>query len=174
MAEIIKCYTQKIPATRFIGKKYGDSDRVNGGFGNKWGEWFQNGWFESIESACKTKTCETFKDSGAYIGLMRHKDGEPFQYWIGIFTPEGTEVPEGFEYRDFPASILGVCWVYGDETKGEVYMQEGRCSGKLMENGHAIQSDNGAYWFFERYTCPRFTTPDDKGNVILDICFYIE
>ncbi len=29
-------------------------------------------------------------------------------------------------------------------------------------------SDSG--WFFERYNYPRFTAPDETGNVILDIC----
>jgi len=28
--------------------------------------------------------------------------------------------------------------------------------------------------FFELYNCPRFTTPDDKGNVILDYGFYLK
>lgn len=49
MVEIINVYRQSIPAMRFIGKKYGDSDRVDGGFGAKWGEWFGNGWFTAIE-----------------------------------------------------------------------------------------------------------------------------
>lgn len=47
--EIVKTYRQSIPAVRFIGKKYGDGDRVNGGFGQQWGEWFQNGWFDVLE-----------------------------------------------------------------------------------------------------------------------------
>jgi hypothetical protein len=46
MSEIIKTYKQHVPALRFIGKKYGDQDRVNGGFGVKWGEWFSNRWFK--------------------------------------------------------------------------------------------------------------------------------
>ena len=25
-------------------------------------------------------------------------------------------------------------------------------------------------WYFERYNCPRYTSPDKKGNVILDYC----
>jgi|GEM_PF-4064730 len=29
MAEIIKTYRESVGATRFIGKKYGDADRVN-------------------------------------------------------------------------------------------------------------------------------------------------
>lgn len=35
MYEIVKTYKQAIPAMRFIGMKYGDADRVNGGFGAK-------------------------------------------------------------------------------------------------------------------------------------------
>ena len=44
----------------------------------------------------------------------------------------------------------------------------------MKKQGMEIISDEaGAYWFFERYTCPRFTTPDEDGNVILDICQYV-
>lgn len=35
-------------------------------------------------------------------------------------------------------------------------------------------TDNGKCWkFFERYNCPRFTEPDEKGDMILDICAYL-
>jgi hypothetical protein len=36
-AEIIKTYKQEVPALRFIGKKYGDKDRIDGTFGKYWG-----------------------------------------------------------------------------------------------------------------------------------------
>lgn len=49
--EIIKSYVQQVPATRFIGKKYGDADRVGGGFGKQWDEWNGNGLFAPIDSA---------------------------------------------------------------------------------------------------------------------------
>ena len=46
---------------------------------------------------------------------------------------------------------------------------------KLGEEGYKVISDEkGASWFFERCTCPRFTTPDDQGNIILDVCHFIE
>lgn len=173
MAEIINVYRQSIPAMRFIGKKYGDSDRVDGGFGAKWGEWFGNGWFTAIEKQIGISVKEIYEDGDAYIGLMRGKDGEPFEYWIGMFTPEDTPVPEGFGHVDFPESELGVCWVYGKD--GEVYAKEDKCAAKLGEKGYKIISDEkGAWWFFERYGCPRFTTPDSQGNIILDICHFIE
>ena len=173
MAEIINTYRQSIPATRFIGKKYGDDDRINGSFGPKWGEWFGNGWFAVIEKQISVSTKEIYQDGDAYIGLMRWKEGEPFEYWIGMFMPETTPAPEGFGYVDFPKSELGVCWVYGKE--GEVYRNEDKCAAKLGEAGYKIiPNEKGAWWFFERYGCPRFTTPDEQGNIILDICYYIE
>ena len=78
MAEIIKSYKQSVRALRFIGKKYGDSDRVNGTFGAKWGEWFNNGWFGEIEKQTDGKLKDIYEDGDAYIGLMRGGHGEPF------------------------------------------------------------------------------------------------
>jgi len=166
MVEITKVYRQDMGARRFIGKKYGDSDRVDGGFGAKWGEWFANDWFAPITKNIDTSIAETFEDAAAQIGLMSVDESGNFQYWIGLFTPVNTSVPDGYQYVDFPKGELGVCWVYGKE--GEVYMQEGVCGERLTKEGHEMSDD----WCFERYVCPRFTTPDDNGNIILDICFF--
>ena len=171
-AEIIKTYIQNVPALRFIGKKYGNEDRINGSYGKLWDDWFKNGRFEKIEKLADKNLKSVYEDGDAYIGLMRWKDGEPFEYWIGIYMSKDTEVPAEFDYKDFPESKLGVCWLYGGH--GEVYGQEGKCAEKLAEEGHKTATDSdGAYWFMERYGCPRFTTPDDKGKIILDICWYI-
>jgi len=173
--KVVKTYRQSVPATRFIGKRYGDEDRVNGGFGAQWGEWHKNGWFKLLEERCPLAE---FEDAGAYIGLMRWKGEcdkmtEPFQYWIGMFFPEGTETPEGFDSVDFPAADLGVGWLYGKEDT--VFFNEGRCADSCGKNGMKIIPDGeGACWFFERYVCPRFTQPDKRGKKILDICHYIE
>lgn len=171
MAEIINTYRQNMPASRFIGRKYGDEDRVNGSFGAKWDEWHQNNWFADIENAQGYNT-GFFEDAGAYIGLMRYKNGEPFQYWIGIFAPEGTAVPTGCQYIDLPASKIGVCWIRGSEP--DIYAKDDLVIEAFHKNGITPMTDaDGAFWFFERYNCPRFTTPDENGYVILDHCYYI-
>ena len=166
MAEIIKAYRENVPAMRFIGKKYDN-------FGH-WGEWFANGWFDEIEAAMGGADAiqKLWKDGGGYIGLERRKDGEPFEYWLGMFTPADTEVPEGFQFLDFPAASLGICLIYGEE--GATHGKAGECAPKLAEEGIQVTPDeNGAIWSFENCVCPRYTTPDDKGNVILDYCYYI-
>lgn len=171
MANFIKTYRESVPAMRFIGKKYGNEDRVDGNFGKHWHDWFNNGWFEILEKKYDLKS--VYEHGDAYIGLMRWKEGDPFEYWIGAFCPEGAEVPEGFSFVDFPESDLGVVWVQGEAD--EVYGLEYECANICIKEGYKIITDDqGAYWFFERYVCPRFTTPDESGNIILDICHYIE
>lgn len=170
VAEVIKTYMQKVPPMRFIGKKYCDSERANGGFGVKWEEWFQKGWFGILEKIPGSES--GYEDGDAYVGLMRCCKDEPFEYWVGVFRKSGSEVPEGFDFVDFDEGNLGVAWLYGKEN--EVYMLEHVCAQSCEENGYKIIPDKkGAYWFFERYVCPRFTKADEKGNIILDICHYV-
>jgi predicted transcriptional regulator YdeE len=168
MSNIVKVYKETVPALRFIGKKYGDSDRVNGSFGAKWHEWFSNGWFGTLEKQYDGNLKDVFENSDSYIGLMRDDIDGIFEYWIGMFLPEGTTVPDGFASIEFPAGNLGVCWIFGKES--EVFMHEGECADRLKAEGFGGLSD----WCFERYVCPRFTDPDSEGRIILDICFYIE
>ena len=166
---MIKTYRQSVPALRFIGKKYGDSTN---GFGAMWNQWFKNGWFDVIEKQIDGKTKDIYEDGDAYIGLIGGigTAESPLKYWIGMFMPENTDVPEGFEYVDFPKGKFGICWVYGKQN--ELFGNYNECVEKLKDEGYEFNGD--LPWCFERYACPRFTTPDEKENVILDIGFFIK
>lgn len=167
MAEVIKVYRETLPALRLIGKRYTDEDRSpEGGFGGKWGEWFQKGYFDSLQNMKSLPEAE-----GAYLGFMRC-NGE-FEYWIGMFFPEDTPVPEGYQYLDIPQGDVGTCWIHGYEDTGELYGQEAHnvCISKIEEKGWHV-SENP--WFLERYNCPRFTAPDEQGKVILDYCILLK
>lgn len=167
MAKVIKVSKESFPPIRLIGKRYTDIDRGrDGGFSQKWGEWFEQGYFRPLEQL------GTAPASGdAYIGCMRCV-GE-FEYWIGMFFPEGTPVPDGYMFVDIPAGDVGICWIYGRQDTGELYGQEAHemCVARIKEAGWSI-ADNP--WFFELYNCPRFTTPDEEGNVILDYGMYLQ
>jgi hypothetical protein len=167
MVEIIKVYKESLPSLRLIGKKYLNGDRdTYGSFSEKWNEWFVNGYFKILEELGSLP-----ENEGAYVGCMRCKD--EFEYWIGMFFPENTEVPDGYEYVDIPESDIGTCWIYGREDNGELYGDGplNMCVSKITEEGWNIDEDS---WFFERYNCPRFTTADEKGKVILDYCMYLK
>jgi len=181
--EIIKTYKERFPSLRLIGKRYTDDDRVDGSFGAKWGEWHQKGWFGELESAANPAEGEY-----GYLGLMTfrtdHQELSPeengFIYWIGIFFPPETPVPNGFDYLDLPESDVGINWIYGNGENGEIYGAEPHSAAyqKLCDNGWGELGQNAGgeklIVFFENYTCPRFTTPDDQGNVILDYGFYLK
>lgn len=168
MNEIIKVYKQKVPAMKFIGKKYVGCEGYN-----HWGDWFANGWFEEIENAMGgvDNILKIWEDGGGYVGLEFRKMGELLEYGIGMFAPADTEVPEGFENIEFDEGNLGVCWIYGKED--EVH-DVSRCLEYIVNNGMELATnENGMAVQFENGLCPRFTTPDEKGNVILDYCFYV-
>jgi len=164
MVEITKVYDQDMGSVRFIGKKYTNADRVDGLFSHLWTQWFDNDWFQVIDDVSVDEDFN-FEDELGQIGMIRG-EGENFEYWIGLFTPPNTVIPEGYESIDFASGKIGVCWVYGDPE--DVYMMEGKCAEKLIEAGYDL-----APICFERYTCPRFTEPDEDNRVILDVGFFL-
>ena len=59
------------------------------------------------------------------------------------------------------------------EGSSEFYTMDAHnmCIEKLKEKNMKRKEDD---WCFERYNCPRFTTPDNEGNVILDYGISVE
>ena len=168
MAEIIKVYKEKLPAVRFIGKCYTDADRINGGFGHLWGEWFQNGWFAPLEKLGAVKQIEN-----GHLGFMRCYPN--FEYWIGVFLPPEVTVPDGYGFIDLAEGEVGICWIKGKDDDGSIYNMHEKCLEKLKENGMSEYrtDDTNRNLFFERYNCPRFTEKDEQDNIILDYGIYL-
>ena len=157
--KIFKMERESCPAARLIGKKY--SGNVN------WGEWWSNDWFDVLEAVPGL----SINDNG-YIGAVHIVDGMP-EYWIGMFFPVNTDVPQGFEYVDIEPLNYAVFYLYGRENSSEFYTMETHdiCLEELKAHNLKRKEDD---WCFERYNCPRFTTPDEDGNVILDYAVSIE
>jgi hypothetical protein len=161
--EITKTFKERVPASRLIGKRYGDADRENGGFGHKWGEFFRENWFAALEAA----GCRNDFD---YLGMMRCRDAE-FEYWIGMLADPGVEAPPGFAAVEVESFEAAVFWLYGKEDTGELFGLEAhnRCLELLAQQGFKPAEDG---WCIERYNCPRFLEKDAQGKVVLD--YYIE
>ncbi len=165
--EIRDVLREPLPAVKLVGRRYGNGDRdEHGTFGRYWGEAFESGYLERLLEGKAAPGA-----TGDYIGGMRGQDGA-FEYWIGVFLAPDAQVPEGFQAADIPAGELGVCYLYGNEASGELYGPE---AAELCRAAFAARGWTPApgAWYFERYNCPRFTTPDEAGNVILDICALI-
>ena len=151
--QILEVRREFCSAARLIGRRY--ENALN------WGEWWANGWFDQLEQWPRLP----FNDD-AYIGAVRIVNGKP-EHWIGMFFPENAEIPDGFEAVDIPPQDYAVCYLYGKEGNRDFYTLEtyNRCLEALEEHGF-VHGEDG--WRFERYQCPRFTTPDEQGCVILD------
>ena len=157
--KILEVKRECFPAARLIGKKYEH--------GPNWGEWWQNDWFSVLEQKERLPM-----NGDAYIGAVHIVDGMP-EYWIGMFFPVDTEAPEGVDFVEMEALEYAVCYLYDKEGSGDFYSMEthNMCLEELKSLGLKRKEDD---WCFERYNCPRFTTPDEAGNVILDYGIAIE
>ncbi|MEA5002225.1 MAG: GyrI-like domain-containing protein [Christensenella sp.] len=167
--EIVKVYKESMPHVKLIGKRYTNEDRdETGTFAGYWQQWFAEGWFD-ILNQCKGISGV----SEDFLGAMRMTGADgSFEYWIGAFLAPDADVPEGFDAVEISAGEIGVCWLYGNEKSGELFgMDASNMSMAAISAEGWKFSDDG--WFMERYNSPRFTTPDEKGNVILDICAYL-
>lgn len=167
--EIVKVYKESMPHVKLAGRRYTDRDRDESGtFARYWQECFREGWLETL------KDCGAIPGvSGDLVGAMRMTGGDGgFEYWIGALLAPDAEIPADFESADIPAGEVGVCWLCGNDKNGELYgMEASDMSMAAFSERNWEFFEKG--WFFERYNCTRFTVPDERGNVILDICAYL-
>ena len=169
--EVTKVYLERFPAMRLIGLRYTNDDRDGGGgFGTQWGEWMNGDLIGVLKNDVGIAP---FDDSP--LGLMTMRgDGSNFTYWIGLFFPAGTKVPNGYEYLDLPESNIGTGWIRGpmEELFGGP-PHEAVCKRLGEENLGRHRTDIAApgsdtYCFFERYHAERFDVPEENGYVTLD------
>ena len=154
MPEIIKVYKEVFPPLQLIGRMYTNADRnASGSFSDIWCLWFAEKLFAPLDEI----------DNSDYVGAMRVNSGV-FEYWIGKLLPVGTEAPEGYSAVEIPGGSFGVCWISGKESDSQIYQMDKECVTAMA--AQQMYPDGG--WFMERYNCPRFTTPNENGEIILD------
>jgi len=164
---IKKNYKQELPALRFIGKKCNEPPQPANVL-YLLDNWQLKGWFDVIERQLCLDYRTFFEGGDAYISLVREKDGV-FEHWMGMFMPEGTEVPQGYEPLDFPKMTVGVCRVYG--KRDEIADYETQARKELIENGFAM---GNAQWYLRRFNWRGFYNEDIYGKCLLDYCYPIE
>jgi len=167
-AGIIRVYKQEVPAMRFVGKKDG-----TGGSTGDWGLWWENDWFGDIERAAGLDAIRAlYEDSDGYLDMYCITAEGPLEHWVGMFVPPGSPVPDDFQYVDFPAGSMGTCWIYGNTSN--VWGQRSKCMEALVNAGMRIKpAPDGAIWYMNRYP-HRYLDEDEKGNIILDVCYFVK
>ena len=162
--EIVRIDRESAPALRFIGKKYS----ADANFGAGWGQWWGNGWFDALDRLEGRAAI----NQDSYCAAKRIVNGE-LEYWIGMFFDPSVEAPEGYERVEMEPLHYAVCWLKDRENSPELTGLDAhnRCLEALKQQGMVRKEDD---WCFERYQCPRYTTPDEEGKIILDYGIAIE
>ncbi len=163
-AEIVKCERISHPPVRFIGKRFSTYP--------DWGLFWQNNWFEAIESA----GARADVNDDSYCVLTGFTP-EGIEFYLGEFFPANTAVPAGFDYADLPAMEAGMCYIRGtiEECVAVPVLGRALLLDTLKQNGMTVKQDGALprWASFERSNCPRWTAPDENGNVILDYAIYL-
>ncbi len=168
MARLIKFDVKEMPKLHVIGKELRYSEDAHMKGDNRipafWDTCFADGTFAALEQQAEY----IFDD--AYIGIMLDwdKGDGNFSYVCGMLFKEGAAVPDGFVKKELAATKAAVGWIQGKDT-ADVCMAAHKLTEKaIRENGY---SHEGMKWCMELYNCPRFTTPDENGEIVLD--YYI-
>lgn len=170
--QIINMYYERMPAFRLVGKRYTSVDLdATGMLNDRFNDWFQNGWFNFLFNLGGLPGHE-------YTVFCGYENKGTMAWWIGVFAPEDTPVPDGFSFVDFPAGIVGMCWMRGYKHTGEIFSNVSfdKCKKKLLDASNTFRMDfNGdtCQWSFQRYDNTRFFIPDSDGKVIMDYGVYL-
>jgi len=168
---IKKMYRQNLPALRFVGKKYtGNPTPWN--ILDLLDNWQIHNMFYDIEKRADIDY-KTFFDGGdSYISLVKKNDDGVFEHWMGMFMPQGTEVPQGYDMIDFPEMTISVCRMYG--KRNEIIDYDTECRNKLAEDCFDLKNENlGSQCYFRRFNWHRFFEEDIYGKRLLDYCYFV-
>ena len=168
MGRLVKFEIGDIPDILLVGKeiRHNMEEQMKGnnplpGF---WDKCFSEGIFEPLEK----QESSIFDD--AYVGIMTDwatGDG-CFSYIVGMLMKPDAIVPQGFISRKIKAVKAGIGWIQGKDVSDVCSNAHELTEQKLKADGHSCEKMS---WCMEFYNCPRFTTPDGNGEIILD--YYI-
>ncbi len=168
MSELIKFEVKRLPGIKLVGKelRYNMEAHMKGD--NRipafWDKSFSDGIFSLLEEQTD------FIFDSAYVGVMidwDKGDGD-FSYIVGMLMKDGVAVPEGYYYKDIEETDVAIGWIKGKDTADVCSSAHSLTEQAIKENGYNCDKMK---WSMELYNCPRFTTPDENGDIILD--YYI-
>lgn len=164
MSKLIKFEIVDIPKLYVVGKPISVKMTEENPIPAFWGKCFEDGTmavFDQLKDMA-------YDDS--YVGWMTDYDmaSGVFLYIVGMLVKDEIAIPEGFVMRKIEPSCAAVGWIQGQQGP-DVFASAHDLTQKELENvGHTAE---GFGWCMELYNCPRYTTPDERGEIILD--YYI-
>jgi predicted transcriptional regulator YdeE len=168
MGELIKFEVKKLPGLKLVGKelRYNMEAHMKGD--NRipafWEKCFEDGTFSLLEKQVD------FVYDNSHVGIMMDwdKGDGDFSYIVGMLMKDGVSLPEGYICRDIKETDVAIGWIKGENTADVCSVAHPLTEKAIKENGYKCEQMK---WCMELYNCPRFTQPDENGDIVLD--YYI-
>ena len=168
MGELIKFEIGELPDILIVGKEIRHSMEALMKGDNPipafWDLCFSEGIFAELEDQSGNI------HDPAYVGVMvdwDRGDGD-FSYIVGMLMKTGADVPDGFICREVNATKVAIGWIKGADVADVCSKAHEYTEKALKAEGFTCKKIT---WCMELYNCPRFTEPDENGDIILD--YYI-
>ncbi|MCL2321753.1 MAG: GyrI-like domain-containing protein [Oscillospiraceae bacterium] len=168
MGKLIKFQVADLPDVLLVGKEIRHSMEEQMKGNNPIPAFWDRCFAEDIFSVFQKQAYSIFKSD--YVGVMTDwdKGDGDFSYIIGMLMKPGADVPEGYVSHVIKATKVAIGWIQGKDV-ADVCMNAHELTEKALEDkGHSCEKMT---WSMELYNCPRFTSPDENGQIILD--YYI-
>ncbi|WP_024833748.1 GyrI-like domain-containing protein [Ruminiclostridium josui] len=168
MSELIKFEVKRLPGVKIVGKelRYNMEALMKGDnrIPDFWDKCFADGIFSLLEDQTD------FIFDSSYVGVMLDwdKGDGDFSYIVGMLMKDGVSVPEGYYHKDLEETDVAIGWIKGKNTADVCSSAHPLTEQAIKEKGY--KCDN-MKWCMELYNCPRYTTPDENGHIVLD--YYI-
>ena len=168
MAKVIKFDVIDLPKVYLVGKgiEHNIEEHVKGDnpIAAFWDKCLADGTFSVLERQ------QEYVYEPAYVSACIDWDTGygTFTYICGMLFKEGVAVPEGYVVREIGGEKIGMCWIKG-KNAADVCKDAHTLTMQAIKNGGYCP--NQMKWSMQLFTNPRFTTPDENGDVILD--YYI-
>jgi predicted transcriptional regulator YdeE len=168
MGELIKFEVKRLPSLKLVGKELRYNMEVHMKGGNRIPSFWDNCFADETFSLLEKQADSIYDDS--YVGVMLdwYKGDGDFSYIVGMLMKDGVTVPDGYVCRDIEGTDVAIGWIKGKNSADVCSTAHSQTEQALKKNGYKCHNMK---WFMELYNCPRFTTPDANGDIILD--YYI-
>jgi len=136
MAVLGKMEFFNLPPVRMIGKEVAHGYNCGNPVPELWDKCHQDGTLKVLESLSP--------EMAYYIGWMGDYNSETkrFVYIAGMFMPANTPVPDGFQYRDISACMVGMGFINGNIMDAIPRQHDLTVEG-IKANGYTVDSSQG-------------------------------
>lgn len=165
MGEIIKLEVKRLPSIKLIGKELRYNMDLHMQGENRIPDFWNKCFADEIFFPLENQADHVYDKD--YVGVMcdwDKGDGD-FSYVVGMLMNNSAAVPEGYCCKDIEETDVAIGWIKGKSTSDVCSNAHELTEKTLIENGYKFDNMK---WCMELYNCPRFTTPDENGYIILD------